>query len=90
MSSKPGKSILQYFLEGLASSAERDARRKAIEDHLAQNWYTVPEAATLLEEHPKTVYARIRAGEIRASRPSPRKTRIHKQDLVAYLMRVTA
>jgi hypothetical protein len=40
-----------------------------------------------LEEHPKTVYRRVREGVIRASRPSPRKTKIHKQDLVAYLMR---
>jgi excisionase family DNA binding protein len=87
MSSRPDKSILQHILEAVASNAEWDARRAAIEQRLSKDWYTVPEAAKLLKEHPKTVYARVRTREIRASRPSPRKIRIHKRDLVEYLMR---
>ena len=82
-----GKSLGQLFLEGLGVGGQAKARYEAIEGSLRQDWYTVPEAAAILEERPKTVYRRVREGAIRASRPSPRKTKIHKQDLVAYLMR---
>ena len=62
-------------------------RRELIEDGLELEWYTVPQAAEELGEHPKIVYRRIRNGEIKASRPSPRKTRIHHTDLAAYMSR---
>jgi excisionase family DNA binding protein len=60
-------------------------RRQRIEAELDQWEYTVPEAAEVLGEHPKTVYRRIRDGEIKASRRSPRKTRIYYTDLAAYI-----
>ncbi len=85
MSSEGGPSLWELFLRGLAGNAETTARETAIKEGLQKEWYTVPEAAEILKEHPKTVYQRVRAGGIRASRPSPRKTRIHKQDLLAYL-----
>jgi excisionase family DNA binding protein len=68
-------------------AAQRRAmsRRERIEDDLDQLWYTVPEAAEVLGEHPKTIYRRIKNGEIKANRPSPRKTRILSADLAAYL-----
>jgi excisionase family DNA binding protein len=65
---------------------ESDARRADIEASLDKDWYTVEEAAKVLGEHPKTVRKRVREGEIKASRPSPRKTKIHKRDLADYLM----
>jgi len=61
------------------------SRRERLEDDLDQLWYTVPEAAEVLGEHPKTIYRRIKNGEIRANRPSPRKTRILYSDLAAYI-----
>lgn len=60
-------------------------RRQRLEEELDQWWYTVPEAAEVIGEHPKTTYGRIRRGEIKAHRPSPRKTRIYYTDLAAYL-----
>jgi excisionase family DNA binding protein len=60
-------------------------RRERIEDDLEQEWYTVPEAAEELGEHPKTLYRRIRNGEIKADTRRPRKTRIHYTDLAAYM-----
>jgi excisionase family DNA binding protein len=63
------------------------SRRERIEDDLDQLWYTVPEAAEVLGEHPKTIYRRIKNGEIRANRPSPRKTRIFYTDLAAYMIK---
>ena|SRR5829696_1369152 len=61
-------------------------RRLRLEEELDQWWYTVPEAAEILREHPKTIYRRIRRGEIKASRPSPRKIRIFYTDLAAYMV----
>ncbi len=87
MSSEPGKPWWQYLLEGMAYNQEAAARRTAIEKGLPSEWYTVPQAAAILKQHPKTVYERVRRREIRASKPSPRKTRIHKTDLVNYLLR---
>ncbi len=66
-------------------SVKNMTRRERIEFDLEQEWYTVAEAAEELEEHPKTVYRRINQGEIKAVRPSPRKTRIHYTDLAAYM-----
>lgn len=60
-------------------------RRELIEDDLEQDWYTVPEAAEKLDEHPKTLYRRIRNGEIKADTRRPRKTRIYYKDLAAYM-----
>jgi len=61
------------------------SRRERIEAELDQLWFTVPEAAEVLGEHPKTLYRRIKNGEIKANRPSPRKTRILYTDLAAYI-----
>ena len=47
----------------------------------------MPEAAEVLGEHPKTIYRRIRDGEIKAYRRSPRKIRIHYTDLAAYMIK---
>jgi excisionase family DNA binding protein len=63
--------------------------RERIEEELDQFWCTVPEAAEELGEHPKTVYERIRRGEIKATRQSPRKTRIHYTALAAYMSKRT-
>jgi excisionase family DNA binding protein len=61
------------------------SRRELIEEDLDQEWYTVDEAAEELDLHPKTVRQRIREGKLKASQPSPRKTRIHYTDLARYL-----
>jgi excisionase family DNA binding protein len=63
-------------------------RRERIEDGLELEWYTVDEAAEELDLHPKTVRSRLREGKLKASRPSPRKTRIHYTDLAAYMSRL--
>jgi excisionase family DNA binding protein len=63
------------------------SRRELIEEDLEQEWYTVDEAAEELDLHPKTVRKRIREGNLKASKPSPRKTRIHYTDLARYLSR---
>jgi excisionase family DNA binding protein len=63
-------------------------RRERIEEDLELVWYTVPEAAEELGEHPKTTYRRIRNGEIKADTGRPRKTRIHHTDLAAYMSRL--
>ncbi len=60
-------------------------RRERIEDGLDQEWYTVLEAAEVLDEHPKTLYERIRKGEIVADTRRPRKTRIHYTDLAKFM-----
>jgi excisionase family DNA binding protein len=44
----------------------RLSRRERIEEELDQWEYTVPEAAEVLGEHPKTIYRRIKNREIRA------------------------
>lgn len=62
--------------------------RERIEEGLEQDWYTVAEAAEILGEHKKTVYGRIKRDEIKAARPSERKTRIHYTDLAAYMSKV--
>jgi excisionase family DNA binding protein len=61
------------------------SRRERIEEDLEQEWYTVDEAAEELDLHSKTVLKRIREGKLKASKPSPRKTRIHYTDLARYL-----
>jgi excisionase family DNA binding protein len=61
------------------------SRLERREEDLDQYEYTVPEAAGVLDEHPKTIYRRIRDGEIKAYRRSPRKTRIYHTDLAAYM-----
>jgi excisionase family DNA binding protein len=61
------------------------SRRERIEEDLEQEWYTVDEAAEELDVHPKTVRRRIHEGKLKASQPSPRKTRIHYTDLAKYL-----
>ena len=66
-------------------ASRRLSRKERIEDELEQEWYTVDEAAEELDMHPKTVRKRIREGKLKASRPSPRKTRIHYTDLARYL-----
>ena len=63
------------------------AGHEAADLGVGKDWYTVKEAAQLLGVHPKTVRKRVREGEIKASRPSPRMTRIHKRDLADYLNR---
>jgi excisionase family DNA binding protein len=66
---------------------QADDERRAVEPSPEKDWYTVKEAAQLFQVHPKTVYKWVREGEIKADRPSPRTTRIHKRDLLAYLRR---
>jgi excisionase family DNA binding protein len=61
-------------------------RRQRIEAELDQWEYTVPEAAEVLGEHPKTIYRRIRDGEIKVIKRSPRQTRIFYTDLAAYIV----
>jgi excisionase family DNA binding protein len=75
------------FLDALRRSAEHQARIQQIESSLDKDFYTVAEVADILNVHRKTVEGWIRGGELNATRPSPRKTRIWKSDLVAYLAR---
>ena len=88
MNSEPDKSF--GWLDALASGFQAASRRQWVEEGLDREWYTVPEAATILGEHQKTVYNRISRGELQASKPSPRKTRVHKTDLVNYLLKQTS
>ena len=87
MSSEEAAPIWRILLQGIADAGDAKAKRDAVEAALHKDWYTVPEAAAIIYQHPKTVYKRIRAGELKANRPAPRKTRIHKHDLVNYLMK---
>ena len=68
-------------------TVEHQALVRQIESTLAKDFYTIAEAAEILEVHRKTIEGWIRSGELKATRPSPRKTRIWKSDLVAYLVR---
>ena len=73
------------LLEAARRRAQRGlSRRERIEEDLEQEWYTVDEAAEELAVHPKTVRKYIREGKLKASRPSPRKTRIYYTDLARY------
>jgi excisionase family DNA binding protein len=69
----------------LSGQGSPQQRRALIEASLDQEWYTVGEAARVLGEHPKTVYKRIQNRELSVSQPSPRKIKIHRSDLAAYL-----
>jgi excisionase family DNA binding protein len=51
---------------------------------LDKDLYTVPEAAKLMEIHPKTLYRWIREGERNAVQPSPRKTRVPAREIARY------
>ena len=68
----------------------RKGERDRLSDSFAQEWYTVPEATRELnkrgaEVHPETLRRWIRAGKVKVSKPSPRKTLIHKRELVHML-----
>ena len=61
------------------------SRRERIEEDLGQEWFTVKQAAEELGLHEKTVRNHIHEGKLKASRPSPRKTRIYYTDLAEYM-----
>jgi excisionase family DNA binding protein len=69
----------------LAGAAAHQARSRRIEDSLTKDWYTIAEVADLLKVHRKTDESWIKGGQLKATRPSPRKTRIWKRDLAVYL-----
>jgi excisionase family DNA binding protein len=75
------------FWDQLGDVAAHQARIQQIEGSLTKDWYTVAEVAELLNAHEKTVRGWIRGGQLKATRPSPRKTRIWRSDLVAYMAR---
>jgi excisionase family DNA binding protein len=81
----PYNDVALYYAAQERARKRTMTRRELIEDDLEQEWYTVPEAAEELGEHPKTLYRRIRNGEIKADKRRPRKTRIHYTDLAAYM-----
>ncbi len=87
MSSNPGKPLWHYLVRGIIGQSESMARQQAIEASLTRERYTVKQAAAMLGCHEKTLRRWLREGRIKAARPSERKTYIHKNDLVTFLLR---
>lgn len=75
------------FWDFWEKSAEHQARIQQIESSLDKDFYTIAEVAKILQVHRKTVEGWIRSEKLKATRPSERKTRIWKSDLVRYLAR---
>jgi len=71
----------------ISDGVAHQARIQQIESTLSKDWYTIAEVGELLNVHRKTVEAWINGGQLKYTRPSPRKTRIWKKDLAAYLAR---
>lgn len=59
-------------------------KRAAYLRQLEKDLYTVPEAAELMDMHPKTLYRWIREGAVKDSGPSPRKKRVSSNDIARY------
>ena len=86
-----GKELWRVLKRGLAAAG----RRSQVEQSLEQEWYTVGEAARVLSDkgfgiHEETLRRWIRAGEVEVSQPSPRKTLVHKNELVRLLTKERA
>ncbi len=64
-----------------------NARYQQVLDRLGKDRYTVQEAAATAGVHVKTLRKHIAEGKLPVSRPSPRKTWVHKADLASYLCR---
>ena len=80
------------FWKGLGKGLVTSGRWSQVEQSLNQDWYTVNEAIKELsnkgfEIHKETLRRWIRDGKVEVSQPSPRKTIIHKNELVRLLMR---
>ncbi|PLS86576.1 MAG: hypothetical protein CYG60_06505 [Actinobacteria bacterium] len=76
------------LLRALAEGGEFQRINKSF----GQEWYTVPEAVRELNKrgadvHPETLRRWIRAGKVKVSKPSPRKTLIPKSEMVRLLTR---
>jgi excisionase family DNA binding protein len=78
---------LKGFLKAIVENGADNARAKQVDQQLTQDWYTVREAASVLDAHEKTVRRWIAEGRIKPNRPSPRKTKIHKTELARFLLR---
>lgn len=88
-----GSNPLQNILKFLVSSSAGNERRERLENELRKEAYLVPEAREELERlgypmHIKTLYEKIRNDEIRATKPSVRKTMIPKEEMIRVLLRV--
>lgn len=59
-------------------------KRAAYLRQLEKDLYKVPEAAELMDMHPKTLYKLIRKGEVKDSGPSPRKKRVSSNDIARH------
>jgi len=91
MSSPGSNPILDLFLLGLGVPPKKvpskeERRRRSIADSLSQDFYSVPDAAVVLGVNTETLYRWIRADTVETHSLSPRKTRIHKDELVRLLM----
>jgi hypothetical protein len=88
-----GSRILKTLLgiSGNPDQSEREKRREDLESSFDQDFYTVKDARHELEDRGlrynlEVLRQKIRAGEVKVSRPSPRKTLIHKGELTRLLM----
>ena len=88
MSSNEGKSWLQLLLGG----ADTNARWDQLKDSFPQHYYSVRAARDALEERGLQISEEqlrrwIRNGKVSVRKPSPRKTIIHRDELIRVLMR---
>ena len=84
--SEDGESIGSWILKGLAAAGEY----QRLDESFAQEWYTVAEAHRELQAKGATISLEtlrrwIRSGKVKVSKPSPRKTLVHKRELVRLL-----
>jgi excisionase family DNA binding protein len=80
MSSKPTKPLsVEIRVRG------DQARVEHARQHLHQDWYTVKEVARLLGRHEKTVRAWLKEGKLGCYRPTPRSTRVTKEQLAKFI-----
>lgn len=80
MSSKPTKPLYVGITVRGNQAAVEHARQ-----NLHQDWYTVKEVARLLGRHEKTVRVWIKEGKLEHYRPTPRSTRVTKEQLAQFI-----
>lgn len=78
--------LWELFVQGMAETGEMERLKKSFE----KEWYTVPEAVRELNAKGvdvtlETLRRWIRAGKVKVSKPSPRKTLIPRSELVRLL-----
>ena len=74
MENVTAKELVSLFISELE-------RRQGVEEQLKQPFYTIPQAAEILQMQQATVRIHLASGKIRGKRVSERKTLISREEL---------